>query len=187
MAAAAMLFLAACNTPPSPTATPVSTPMPPTATSTPLAPTPTPTAAPASAAVSLVSPVPRVDSQWLVVVERTRQRITVYRDGQAGKSYAVSTGKSETITPVGWWKIVEKRRLDPPGIYGTRWLGFQRWNPMDGRYEWYAESPPFGIHGTNEPDKIGTAVSAGCVRLRNADVEELYEQLPLGTYVVVVD
>ena len=113
--------------------------------------------------------------------------MTLYQRGEARKTYTVSTGKAETITPLGWWKIVEKRPLDPPGIYGTRWLGFQRWNTQAGRYEWYAESPPFGIHGTNEPDKIGTAVSAGCVRLHNGDVEEVYNLLPLGTYVVVVD
>jgi lipoprotein-anchoring transpeptidase ErfK/SrfK len=145
------------------------------------APTTTPTPA------LRVTPVPLVDSEWLILVQRSQQRVTIYRRGQEQKSYAVSTGKSDTITPLGWWKIVEKKALDPPGIYGTRWLGFQRWNSQTGRYEWYAESPPFGLHGTNEPEKIGSAVSLGCVRLRNQDVEELYELIPLGTYVLVVD
>ena len=156
----------------------------PTAAATPV-PLPTPTLVPPSA--TLANALPSVDSEWLIVVERGRQRMTLYQGGQARKSYAVSTGKAETITPLGWWKIVEKRQLSPAGVYGTRWLGFQRWNPQAGRYEWYAESPPFGIHGTNEPDKIGTAVSAGCVRLHNGDVEEVYGLIPLGTYVVVVD
>jgi len=131
--------------------------------------------------------LPLVDSEWLLIVSRSQQRITAYRQGQKVKTYPVSTGKAETLTPLGWWKIVEKFPLSPPGVYGTRWLGWERWNPREGRYEWYRESPPFGIHGTNEPEKIGTAVSAGCVRLRNQDVEELYEMIPVGTYVLVVE
>jgi L,D-transpeptidase ErfK/SrfK len=131
--------------------------------------------------------VPAVDSEWLIVVRRGEQKMVLYRGGQEQKTYAVSTGKPETITPLGWWKIVEKYPVNPPGIYGTRWLGWQRWNPRSGRYEWYKESPPFGIHGTNEPEKIGTAVSLGCVRLPNRDVEEVYEIIPVDTYVVVVD
>lgn len=131
--------------------------------------------------------LPLVDSEWLLIVSRSQQRLTTYRQGREVKSYSVSTGKPETLTPLGWWKIVEKFPLSPPGIYGTRWLGWERWNPREGRYEWYRESPPFGIHGTNEPEKIGTAVSAGCVRLRNRDVEELYEMIPVGTYVLVIE
>ena len=136
---------------------------------------------------SSASVVPLVDSEWLIIVFRDQQRITLYRHGEPVKSYAVSTGKPETVTPLGWWKIVEKRTVSPAGIYGTRWLGWERWNPRTGRYEWYSESPPFGIHGTNEPEKIGSAVSSGCVRLRNADVEELYDLIPSGTYVLVLE
>ncbi len=131
--------------------------------------------------------IPVVDSEWLIIVRRSRQQIVLYRAGQEQKTYTISTGKPETITPLGWWKIVEKYPVDPPGIYGTRWLGWQRWNPRSGRYEWYKESPPFGIHGTNEPEKIGTAVSSGCVRLPNHDVEEVYDLIPTGTYVLVVE
>jgi lipoprotein-anchoring transpeptidase ErfK/SrfK len=42
-----------------------------------------------------------------------------------------------------------------------------------------------GFHGTNEPDSVGSDTSLGCVRLRNGDVEELYEILPRGTEVVI--
>ncbi|MDP3046298.1 MAG: L,D-transpeptidase [Chloroflexota bacterium] len=128
-----------------------------------------------------------MDSEWLIIVHRSQQQIVLYRGGQEQKTYTVSTGKPETITPLGWWKVVEKYPVDPPGIYGTRWMGWQRWNPRSGRYEWYKESPPFGIHGTNEPEKIGTAVSSGCVRLPNRDVEEVYDLIPVGTYVLVVE
>jgi lipoprotein-anchoring transpeptidase ErfK/SrfK len=44
----------------------------------------------------------------------------------------------------------------------------------------------FRIHGTNEPDTIGQAVSSGCIRMMNADVEDLYERVKVGTKVVVL-
>ena len=44
----------------------------------------------------------------------------------------------------------------------------------------------FRIHGTNEPDTIGKAVSSGCIRMNNADVIDLYQRVPVGTKVVVL-
>ena len=44
----------------------------------------------------------------------------------------------------------------------------------------------FRIHGTNEPDTIGQAVSSGCIRMMNADVIDLYQRVPVGTRVVVL-
>lgn len=44
----------------------------------------------------------------------------------------------------------------------------------------------FRIHGTNEPDSIGKAVSSGCIRMMNADVMDLYRRVPVGTRVVVL-
>ncbi len=42
------------------------------------------------------------------------------------------------------------------------------------------------IHGTNEPDLIGKAVSSGCIRMMNADAIDLYERVKAGTRVVVL-
>jgi lipoprotein-anchoring transpeptidase ErfK/SrfK len=44
----------------------------------------------------------------------------------------------------------------------------------------------FRIHGTNEPDSIGKAVSSGCIRMMNADAIDLYERVKVGTRVVVL-
>lgn len=43
----------------------------------------------------------------------------------------------------------------------------------------------YGLHGTNQPETIGRAVSHGCVRLRNEDIEKLYEMVPVGTPVFI--
>jgi lipoprotein-anchoring transpeptidase ErfK/SrfK len=44
----------------------------------------------------------------------------------------------------------------------------------------------FRLHGTNEPDSIGGAVSSGCIRLLNQDIIDLYNRVPLGTTVTVI-
>ena len=61
-------------------------------------------------------------------------------------------------------------------------------SPIGARALYLAEGKKdtlFRIHGTNEPEKIGEAVSSGCIRMLNADVVDLYERVPIGTKVVV--
>lgn len=67
---------------------------------------------------------------------------------------------------------------DPDYPLGTRWLGLGLPGEKDSR-------TGLGIHGTNEPETVGTASSLGCVRMRNEDVNELYDLAPLGTEVVI--
>jgi L,D-transpeptidase catalytic domain len=49
----------------------------------------------------------------------------------------------------------------------------------------YLGSTVFRIHGTNQPETIGHAVSSGCIRLDNADVIDLYDRVKVGAKVVV--
>lgn len=57
-------------------------------------------------------------------------------------------------------------------------------NPLGAR-ALYLGSTLYRIHGTNAPWTIGHAVSSGCIRMRNEDVVELYERVPVGTKVIV--
>ena len=50
----------------------------------------------------------------------------------------------------------------------------------------YLGSTLYRIHGSNEPQTIGHAVSSGCIRLTNEDVIDLYDRVPIGTKVVVL-
>lgn len=62
-------------------------------------------------------------------------------------------------------------------------------NPLGARamYLWQGKTDTlYRIHGTNEPDTVGTDVSAGCIRLRNEDVVDLYDRTPVGAKVVVL-
>jgi lipoprotein-anchoring transpeptidase ErfK/SrfK len=58
-------------------------------------------------------------------------------------------------------------------------------NPLGAR-ALYLGSTLYRIHGTNEDWTIGTNVSSGCIRLRNADVVDLYNRVPVGAKVVVM-
>jgi lipoprotein-anchoring transpeptidase ErfK/SrfK len=57
-------------------------------------------------------------------------------------------------------------------------------NPLGAR-ALYLGSTLYRIHGTNQPWTIGKAMSSGCIRMRNEDVTDLYERVPIGTRVVV--
>ena len=58
-------------------------------------------------------------------------------------------------------------------------------NPLSARAI-YLGSSLYRIHGSNEPWTIGTAVSSGCIRMRNEDVVDLYERVKVGTKVIVM-
>jgi len=98
------------------------------------------------------------------------RRILLFEDDNLTANYPVAVGKPTTPTPAGEFVIIDKL-LNPGGVFGTRWMAF-----TERRH---------GIHGTNQPDCIGNAVSNGCVRMLNENVEELFDQVPVGAPVIV--
>ncbi|MCX7781817.1 MAG: L,D-transpeptidase family protein [Negativicutes bacterium] len=103
-------------------------------------------------------------------IDVNARTLEVYSDDQLYKTYRVAVGKSDTPTPIGEWKVVWKDYNWGTG-FGTRWMGL---NVPWGTY---------GIHGTNKPWSIGRYASHGCIRMRNKDVEQLFEWVPIGTLV----
>jgi lipoprotein-anchoring transpeptidase ErfK/SrfK len=69
--------------------------------------------------------------------------------------------------------------------YLPRWVGGGPGNPLGAR-ALYLGNTDYRIHGTNNPASIGTQVSSGCIRMRNADVIDLYGRVSVGTKVVVL-
>ncbi len=65
---------------------------------------------------------------------------------------------------------------DPKNPLGTRWIA---WFTPEGK------KSSLGFHGTNEPQSMGGAVSEGCIRMRNHEVEVLFEILPRGSRILV--
>lgn len=127
--------------------------------------------------------VPR--GKFSIIVDKSQNQLLLTENNQFIKAYSVSTGK-ENSTPAGTFKIVTKvpnpvwytqGAVVPPdspeNILGTRWLGIDK--------------KGYGIHGTVDPNAIGQQITAGCVRMTNADVEELFAIVPIGTEVTIVD
>jgi lipoprotein-anchoring transpeptidase ErfK/SrfK len=68
--------------------------------------------------------------------------------------------------------------------YLPRFMAGGPGNPMGSR-AMYLGGTVYRIHGTNQPETIGHAISSGCFRLANGDVIDLYERVPVGTRVVI--
>ncbi|MBC7541772.1 MAG: L,D-transpeptidase [Candidatus Sericytochromatia bacterium] len=126
-----------------------------------------------------------------VEVDIPRQRLYL-NEGKAHRlAFVVSTGINIS-TPRGAFHVIEKLQ-DPPyglrGIYaapgsqdnplGAAWIG------LNARH--WRTGTPIGIHGTNEPERLGTPVSHGCVRLKNDDVLQLLQHVPDNCPVVIHD
>ena len=68
--------------------------------------------------------------------------------------------------------------------YLPRFMAGGPGNPLGAR-AMYLGATVYRIHGTNQPETIGHAVSSGCFRLVNADVIDLYDRVPVGTKVII--
>ena len=120
-----------------------------------------------------------------IVVDKSQNTLVLKSGDTIIKTYRVSTGKN-FCTPVGTFKVVNRIENptwytagavvpadSPKNILGTRWLGLS--------------AKGYGIHGTTEPESIGKNATAGCVRMKNEEVEELYILIPEGTEVTIID
>jgi lipoprotein-anchoring transpeptidase ErfK/SrfK len=112
-----------------------------------------------------------------------RYGATVGEQGQAWSGVATVGRKEEWP---GWTPTPsEKRRLGPLPDHVAGGAS----NPMGARALYlYTEGQDtlFRIHGTNQPEYIGHAISSGCIRLTNEDVIDLYSRVKMGALVVVL-
>ena len=125
--------------------------------------------------------------RFSIHVDKSDNVLTLQLDGKHFKTYRVATGR-DNRTPVGtfriadrqaqpkWWRPTDHKLIpygDPENELGTHWLAW--------------DHRGYGIHGTWQPESIGTQASSGCVRMRNEDVAEVFALLPVGTPVTVQD
>jgi L,D-transpeptidase YbiS len=149
-------------------------------------------------------------SERLIRISVPEQRLDLMGDGGSVlASYPVSTSRfglgseeGSRKTPLGRFKIGEKIGHDFPigtVFYGriplrpddplpaTEDLIMSRILWLDGLEEHNSNTRQryIYIHGTNHEDKIGQPASHGCIRMRNNDLVALFDQVPLGTEVVI--
>jgi lipoprotein-anchoring transpeptidase ErfK/SrfK len=132
------------------------------------------------------------DLKGLIKVDRGKRKLYLYQDGGLVKTYGVAVGQPAYPTPVGNWVILRKE-VNPtwyppnsPWAKGAKPIGPGPNCPLQARAMWL-DAPAIGIHGTNAPSSIGSAASHGCIRMRAADVIDLYSRVFVGTPVQIVD
>jgi lipoprotein-anchoring transpeptidase ErfK/SrfK len=116
-----------------------------------------------------------------IVVSIPDRKLVLFEGDRVLRVYDVAVGKPSTPTPQGKFAIIN--RVPNPAWYGPSvTVAPGKNNPLGSR--WMGLSAKgYGIHGTNVPSSIGKAASHGCVRMRQQDLEELFEMVAVGTTV----
>jgi lipoprotein-anchoring transpeptidase ErfK/SrfK len=148
----------------------------------------------------LVSPVPRETisydgpySPGTIVVNTGERRLYYVLPDHEAVKYGVGVGRPG-FTWAGHSHIANKREWPdwtPPPQMLKRRPDLPRHmeggidNPLGAR-AMYIAGTLYRIHGSNEPDTIGQAVSSGCIRMTNDDVSDLYSRVKVGAPVIVL-
>ena len=128
--------------------------------------------------------VPHLDIS--LVIDKTRRTLSILNNGEFLKKYHVGLNQNDKLLPAGDYSVTKKypkglayikddsseeiKAGAPNNPYGTRFIELRR---------------GVGIHGTNDPEKVGGLVSNGSIVMSNHDVEELYALVKTKTPVTV--
>jgi lipoprotein-anchoring transpeptidase ErfK/SrfK len=128
----------------------------------------------------------------VVVIARESKRLALFNGPNRIRTFGIATGSAEYPTPLGnfsiatkqmnpWWipppdsEWAQGKKPVPPGPgnpLGTRWMGLT--------------APLVGIHGTPDAASIGYSASHGCIRMRVPEAEALFNEVDVGTPVLIV-
>jgi lipoprotein-anchoring transpeptidase ErfK/SrfK len=122
---------------------------------------------------------------YRITVSLSKHNLVVHNGSSVVLDTTVAVGTPATPTPPGLFFVTELLSVpDPTGPYGPYAYGLSGHSPV---LEDFANGDgQLGLHGTNEPNVLGTDATHGCIRLSNDDISTLANQLPLGTPVDVV-
>jgi lipoprotein-anchoring transpeptidase ErfK/SrfK len=137
-----------------------------------------------SAPAAGIAPETPTEPVRRLVVSVPNRKLALIEDGRVVKIYRIAVGAKDSPSPSGSFTIAHRIPqptyyapgiVTPPGPenpLGTRWIGLN--------------VKSLGIHGTNQPGSIGRRASHGCVRMRNQDVEDLFERVRSGDSVELI-
>lgn len=118
-----------------------------------------------------------------IEIDLSQRLLRVYRRGELRGVFRVAVGRRGLETPTGFFFVNQKLRpTSPDGPYGVLAIGISAFQP---RLPHWPQGGPVAIHGTNQEELIGEAVSHGCVRMRNRDVLQVSRLAPAGSPVVI--
>jgi lipoprotein-anchoring transpeptidase ErfK/SrfK len=149
------------------------------------------------ASVVDVPPARTAEDLWkatptVVTVSREGKTVRVFDRGKVVKSYHVAIGEPKYPTPTGRFVVQTMQKNPTWNVPDSEWAGKLRGqtipgddprNPLVAR--WIGFNGSVGFHGTKSISSLGRAASHGCVRMRPADVIDLYERVQGGTPVLV--
>ncbi|MEO1147369.1 MAG: L,D-transpeptidase [Cyanobacteria bacterium J06638_22] len=125
-----------------------------------------------------------------ITIDLSDRRLTLYQGDTVLHTYSIAVGREGWQTPTGefevqqmvrdpaWMNPFTREVIDgghPNNPLGDYWIGF-----------WTDGTNWVGMHGTPNPETVGTAASHGCIRLYNDDIQALFGQVSMGTPVTVV-
>ncbi|NMS90312.1 L,D-transpeptidase family protein [Clostridioides difficile] len=126
-------------------------------------------------------------SKHVIIVNSRKNTLGYFVNSKLIKEFKIATGKKGSETPTGKTKVVNKIKNRPyykgniPGgsprnPLGDRWMGLA----LKGTY-----GDTYGIHGNNDESSIGKHISGGCIRMHNKEVRWLFDQVPVGSDVII--
>ena len=134
----------------------------------------------------------RRDHRTVVTVDRNRYKLRLFKRLRHKKTYDIAVGMAGYGTPGGRFRV-QSRQVNPVwNVPNSAWAGSLAGQTIPGgapnnplKARWLGVSGSVGIHGTAEEWSIGTRASHGCIRMRVADVIDLYPRVPLGAPVLI--
>jgi lipoprotein-anchoring transpeptidase ErfK/SrfK len=126
-----------------------------------------------------------------LTLDRTNYTLRLWKDLKPAKTYTVAVGQVGLETPEGLYHLQNKQVEPTWHVPDSDWAGDLAGqsippgpsNPLKAR--WMGIYEGAGIHGTDATSSLGTAASHGCVRMAIPDVEELYDQVEVGTPIYI--
>ena len=151
------------------------------------------TQTPANEQSKQITDEPKKSSQYTILIDKSDFSLTLKKDDKVEKIYSVAIGKNsgqkqqpgdlrtpsgeftvdEIIDSSSWKHDFKDGKGEIEGAYGPWFISLE--TGWDG----------IGIHGTHDPASIRTMVSEGCIRMNNADVEEVKAKIQPGTKVII--
>ena len=128
----------------------------------------------------------------VLIVDRDTFRLTLYKNLKKAKTYGIAVGQVGLDTPAGLYTIQNKAVNPAWHVPNSDWAGDLAGKVIPGddpsnpiKARWMGIYDGVGVHGTSDDASIGSRASHGCIRMHVPDVEELYDQVPVGAPIYI--
>jgi lipoprotein-anchoring transpeptidase ErfK/SrfK len=128
----------------------------------------------------------------VLIVDRDSFKLTLYKNLKKAKTYGIAVGQVGLDTPAGLYTIQNKAVNPAWHVPNSAWAGDLAGKVISGddpsnpiKARWMGIYDGVGVHGTSDDASIGSRASHGCIRMHVPDVEELYDQVPVGAPIYI--